>query len=586
MAFDAGFVAAIVTELNAELIGAKIEKVMQPGKDVVLLQVHPDRAVGAKHATARLLIDAGSNNPRIGFTARNYENPKVPPMFCMLLRKHLTGARIVSIRQLGFERAVEIKLDARDEMGFVGTKYLICETMGRCSNLIFLGEDYRIISSLKSVDFSTSRVRQILPGVTYELPPVSPEKQNPLYADKASFLAAIEADLSAQLRPDKSIMSHYLGISPLIAREIVFRAGINAAPDALWRSFSEIYSAVREGNVTPILLRDANHAPLEYSFTRIFQYGDGAKTEQFADFSSLTDAFFGAKSQTEQIKQKSTDILRLLTNAETRLKKKIALQTEDLAASASRDNDKLWGDLLTANIYRLEKGMKEARLENYYDPEYQPVTIPLDTRLTPAQNAQKYYKRYAKAKSAEAHLTEQLSLARQELAYVETVFDALTRAEGEDDLDEIRRELYESGYASKMRHYVLKKPRAPKPMTFLSAGGYRILCGKNNSQNDYITHKLASKGDLWFHIHGMPGSHVVLLCDGEEPSSEDYTRAAIIAATHSKAPRGTKVCVDYTRIKNVKKPPASKPGYVTYSANHAAWVEADDVGVEAWKIKG
>ncbi len=582
MAFDAGFVAAIVYEMNRELIGAKIERVNQPGKDLILLQVHPDRATGARYATARLLIDAGSNNPRIGFTEQSYENPKVPPMFCMLLRKYLTGARIISVRQLGFERAVEIGLDARDEMGFVGRKYLICETMGRCSNLIFLDQDYRILSALRSVDFSTSRVRQILPGVVYELPPIQPGKVSPLDADRDAFLSMWEAERET-IRPDKFIMSHYLGISPLIAREVVHRAGMEGKGEDLWNAFFEIYSCVRENRYTPTLVCNENGDPIEYSFTRIFQYG-GAKQEVFPDFSTLTDTFFGAKSKNEQMKIRASDILRLLTNAETRLKKKIALQSEDLAASAGREIDKLYGDLITANIYRLERGMKEAKVENYYSEDYETVLIPLDARLTPAQNAQKYYKRYAKAKSAEVHLTQQLVLARSELSYVDTVFDALTRAETESDLEEIRRELYESGYASKMRHYTVKKPQAPKPLEFRSPSGYRILCGKNNAQNDYITHKIAQKSDLWFHIHGMPGSHVVLFCDGEEPTADDYTLAATIAATHSKAPRGTKVCVDYTRIKNVKKPPASKPGYVTYSTNFAAWVEADEKAIEAARV--
>lgn len=583
MAFDAGFVAAVVDELSRELVGAKIEKIGQPDKDAVVLHLHPDRERGARAASAKLLIDAGSNNPRIGFTARTLENPKVPPMFCMLLRKHLTGARISAVRQLGFERAIEISLDARDEMGFSCTKYLICETMGRCSNLIFLGADYRIVAAIKTVDFSTSRVRQILPGVVYELPPLQPGKVTPLGADRDAFFEAWERE-QGEVRADKFIMSHYLGISPLLAREIVYRAGDRGA-QGLWDAFSQIYGRVERGEFIPVLVRDKQGKPIEYSFTPITQYADGASVEEYPDFSSLTDAYFGARTQMEHIRVRSADILRLLTNAETRLKKKIAIQTEDLTASASREIDRLYGDLITANIYRLKKGMTEATLDNYYSETGEQVTVPLDSRLTPAQNAQKYYKRYNKAKSAEVHLTEQIELARRELAYIDTVFDSLTRAQTESDLEEIRRELYESGYASKMRHYTARKLSALRPLEYVTESGYRILCGKNNSQNDYITHKLASKGDLWFHVHDIPGSHVVLFCDGEEPSAEDYTRAAIIAATHSRASRGVKVTVDYTRIRNVKKPPASKPGYVTYSTNHSTAVEPNDELVASW-LKG
>lgn len=583
MAFDAGFVAAVVHEMEQALLSSKIEKVQQPDRDAVVLQVHLDSEGGRLKSTARLLIDAGSNNPRIGFTAEVLENPKVPPMFCMLLRKHLVGARIVGVRQLGFERAVEIKLDARDEMGFAGTKYLICETMGRCSNLILLDGDYRILSALKTVDFSTSRQRQILPGLLYTLPPIPSGKVSPLGAEREEFLSALARE-GADVRPDKFIMSHYLGISPLLAREIVHRAG-NRGSEGLWEAFAGVYRMVEGKVFTPVLVRDRQGNPVEYSFTALTQYGEDTECQTYPDFSALTDAFFGARTRMEHIRQRSADISRILTNAQNRLKKKIDLQTADLAESAGREVDKLWGDLITANIYRLHRGMQETILENYYSEEMEPVRIPLDIRLTPAQNAQKYYKRYNKAKSAERHLTEQLAIAREELAYVKTVFDALTRAESEADLEEIRRELYESGFASRMKTMPGRKLPAPKPMEFTCDGGYRILCGKNNSQNDFITHRLAGKDDLWFHVHGMPGSHVVLLCDGEEPSAEDYTRAAIIAASCSKAPRGARVCVDYTRVRNVKKPPASKPGYVTYSTNHSAWVEADDRLIDAWRVK-
>ena len=581
MAFDAGFVAAVVHELNRELVGARIEKVQQPDRDAVILQLHPDREGGDRATSRRLLMDAGSNNPRIGFTTRPFENPKTPPMFCMLLRKHLTGARVVAVRQLGFERAVEIALDARDEMGFSCTKYLVCETMGRCSNLIFLGADRRIVSALKTVDFSTSRLRQILPGVVYELPPLQPGKVTPIDADREHFLAAYEADRGAE-RPDKFLMAHYLGISPLLAREVVCRAE-DKSGEALYEAFSAIYGAVGRGEFTPVLVEDAKGTPIEYSFTPITQYGDGATCRTMADFSTLTDVYFGSRTRMEHVKQRASDIQWILSSAENRLKKKIALQEEDLRKSADREQDKRMGDLITASMYLISRGMKQAELVDYSLPDMPTVTVPLDSRLTPAQNAQRYYKRYAKAKSAEYHLTKQLALAREELDYVETVSDALSRADSESDLEEIRRELYESGYASRMKGYTARRAPQPKPLTFVSPSGYRILCGKNNSQNDYITHKVAAKGDLWFHVHGMPGSHVVLLCNGEEPSAEDYTCAAVIAATHSKASRGAKVQVDYTRIKNVKKPPAQRPGYVTYSTNYSATVEPDEKAVEGWK---
>ncbi len=573
MAFDAGFVAAVVDELNRTALNARIEKVNQPDKDAIVLQIHPDRAQVDVKESQKLLFDAGSNNPRIGFTKATFENPKTAPMFCMLLRKHLNGARIAAVRQLGFERAVEVEIDSHDDLGFPCKKYLVSETMGKCSNLIFLNQDHIIAGALKLVDFSTSQKRQILPGIRYELPPLQSGKVTPLGADREKFLA----DLSAfDGTGEKFIMSHYLGISPLIAREIVFRAG-GRGNEALWEEFNRVYENVRTGVFEPVLLRDAaTNAPTEYSFTRITQYGDTVKTEIREHFSDLTDEFFGERTRLEHLNQRSSDIFRLLTNAENRLTKKIRLQTEDLAACAEKDKWKEAGDLITANMYLLKKGMEKATLPDWSTGEEVMTEVALDSRLNPAQNAQKYYKKYNKAKSAENALTEQLALAEEELNYIHTVFDSLTRAECEADLEEIRRELYLSGYASKMKNYRAAKPTVPKPMTFRTSGGYTVLCGKNNSQNEYVTHKLAGKGDLWFHIHGVPGSHTVLLCDGGEPSETDYTEAAVIAATYSKAPRGQKVAVDYTRVRNVRKPPASKPGFVTYSTNFSAYVTADE----------
>lgn len=580
MAFDAGFVAAVVHELTGILIGARVEKVQQPDKDAILLTLHPDRAVCGVRESQRLLIDAGSNNPRIGFTTQPFENPKAAPMFCMLLRKHLTGARISGIRQLGFERAVEIAFEAHDEMGFACTKYLISETMGKCSNLMFLDKDYKIVSALKVVDFSTSQKRQVLPGVTYELPPLQSGKITPLGETREHFLALRAEN---ELPAEKFIMSRYLGISPLIAREIVYRGGEDG--EKLFEVFSGIYTDVEAGRFTPVLLRDGKGNPVEYSFTPIGQYGDAYTCEVRAHFSDLTDEYFGTRTRMEHIRQRSSDIFRLLTNADARLRKKIALQSADLEKCRDKERYRVCGDLLTANLWRIERGMKSVTVQNYYDENCPDTEIELDPRMTPSQNAQRYYKLYNKSKSAEVNLTKQLALAKDELAYIDTVFDSLTKADTENDLIEIRRELYESGYASKMKNYVSSKPTAPKPLEFRTSGGYRLLCGKNNTQNDYLTHRLAEKNDLWFHITGYPGSHVILFCGGEEPSGEDYTEAATVAAVYSKAPRGQKVTVDYTRVKNVKKPPASKPGFVTFTGNHSANVTADERLAESLRVR-
>lgn len=563
MAFDAGFTAATVSEIDRIASGARIEKIYQPTKDTVIITLHCQMSRGGD--SVNLLIDAGTNNPRVCFTSAVPDNPKVPPNFCMLLRKHLGGAKLISASQPGFERAIELRFEAHDELEFISDKYLIAEIMGKCSNLMLLDAEKKIVSAMRIVDFSTSRVRQVLPGMKYELPPPQEGKISPFDETEDGYREKREV---TDLPDDKFILQNYLGISPLIARELAYRGGDFAVFDAFRKD-------IAEGRFVPVLIKKDDGSPVEYSFTEIRQYGDAVTVEEKDSFGALCDAYFGERSRSERIRQRAADILHLLTNAESRLTKKIAAQEADLAECAKKEQYKTKGDLITANIYRLKRGMTSAELIDYSSPDMETVHLALDQRLTPAQNAQVYYKKYNKAKSAETALTGQLEIARRELEYIYTVFDSLTRADTEADLAEIRRELYESGYASRMKNITLQKPTAPKPLEFKTSGGYRILCGKNNSQNDYITHKLASKGDLWFHVKGMPGSHVVLFCDGDEPSERDFTEAATIAATYSKADAGNKVAVDYTRVKNLKKPPASKPGFVTFSQNYSAYVTPD-----------
>ena len=302
-------------------------------------------------------------------------------------------------------------------------------------------------------------------------------------------------------------------------------------------------------------------------------------------FGVLLDEYFGRRDHVERIRQRTADIFRLLTNAETRLTKKLALQKQDLADCAKKEEFKLWGDLITGNIWRLERGMEEAVVENYYEDDCPEIRIPMDKRLSPQQNAQRYYKRYNKSKTAEVELAKQIKIAESELAYIYTVFDSLTRAETENDILEIRDELYRSGYASRMKNYAAKKLAAPKLMEFKTSGGYRVLVGKNNHQNDHLTTKVASKWDYWFHVKNQPGSHCVLFTDGEEPSERDFTEAATIAAYYSKVSEGVNVPVDYTLVKNIRKPGGAKPGFVTYSTNYTAYVTPDEKLVLALKVK-
>ncbi len=570
MAFDAGFTAAVLQEIAAGAVGARIEKIFQPSKESVLLILRGERTDEGKGQTLRLLIDAGTANPRMGFADPEFDNPKVPPMFCMLLRKHLSGARITSVRQLGFERAAEFAFEGRDELGYLSQKYIYAEIMGKFSNLIFCDSDRRVLAAVHTQDLSGGSKRPILPGISYTPPPPQEGKISPLDETRDGFLTAREG---SELPDGKFLMSRYAGLSPLIAREIAFAA--DGDPESLWQGFSEIVRRVREGDFIPTLLVTPEGAPTDYTFLPVRQYGSAVLCRPCESFSRLLETFFAERSRNERIRQRASDVLRLLTAAESRLTKKLAAQEADLLACREKESFRLAGDLITANIYRLKRGITEASLPDYSQADGPLVTVTLDGRLTPAQNAQRYYKKYNKCKSAELHLTEQMDKAREELRYLDTVFDALTRAETENDLSEIRRELYESGYASRMKHYTAAKLPAPKPLTFTTSGGWKLLVGKNNSQNDYITHKVAGKNDLWFHVKGMPGSHVILLCDGAEPDALDFTEAATVAAVYSKAPVGQKVAVDYTRVRNLKKPPASKPGFVTFSQNYSAYVTPD-----------
>ena len=583
MAFDAGMVGAIVNELNERILGARVEKVTQPEKDEIVLLLHLGRE------NMRLSLSSGTNNPHFNITSAVKENPMTPPMFCMLLRKHLTGSRISSVTQLGFERAVEFGFDCYDELGFEAKKYLVTETMGKYSNIILLNAEKKVISALKIIDLATSNVRQILPGFPYELPPEQ-KKMSPLTVSEAEFRAAFEQ--SENMPADKFILANFYGFAAITAREIVCRAaGRSDVPIydcdvwRLWQSLSYVVGCITEKKCEPWLVSDASGKPLEYLFFEPIEYGSDFTVKRLDSFGELLDEYFSLRDRAERIRQRTADIFRLLTNAETRLLKKLSLQRQDLESCADKERYKLWGDLITGNIYRLSRGMETAALENYYEDDCPGIEIPLDKRLTPQQNAQKYYKKYATSKTAEVELAKQIKLAEAELEYIYTVFDSLTRAESESDILEIREELHGSGYASRMKNYSPKKMSQPKLMEFKSSGGYRILCGKNNHQNDYLTTRLAAKQDYWFHVKNQPGSHCVMFTEGEEPSERDFTEAAMIAAHYSKASEGVNVAVDYTLIRNIRKPNASKPGFVTYNTNYTAYVTPDAKVVQSLRVK-
>lgn len=587
MAFDAGFLAAVAAELKEVAIGAAVEKVYQPERDAVVLQMRT--FAGGK----RLLINAGSANPRIGFTEIPLENPQNPPQFCMLLRKHLSGARLSRVWQEGFERVLVTEWDTRDEMGFPTKCRLISEMMGKYSNLIFTDGEGKITAVLRPVDFTTSALRQVLPGMRYELPPPQ-EKTNPIGLDAKAF-AALYA-VGGERPADKWITATFLGISATVAREIVFcttgetDTPLDAIPcERLFAVFAAVFANVDAARFSPSLVTDERGVPREYAFLPLTQYGD---YRSFESPSLLLDVWFGTRDKEARVKQRATDVLHLLNSARTRISHKLELQRAELADCAKGEEYKRMGDLIVANCYALQRGQTRVSLidyENYReDGSFGTVEVELDGRLSPTANAQRYYKKYTKSKTAQVELTKQIAIGEAELAYLETVNTALLTAETPTDLLEIREELAKSGYASRVKTQERKGRGTPTPAfaEYRTTGGYRVLCGKNNLQNEYITHKLAAKNDYWFHVKNMPGSHVVMLLDGkEEPPAEDFTEAASIAAIYSAVEGAPQTEVDYTTVRNLKKTPGAKPGYVIYHTNWSAIVSPDKESVAKLRVK-
>ena len=584
MAFDAGMLRCTLSELRATALGARIEKVYQPERDEILLQMRSFE--GGK----RLLINAGSNNARIGFCEIPKENPQNPPMFCMLLRKYLQGAKLIEIEQADFDRVAFLGFDTRDEMGFECRRYLIAELMGKYSNLIFADGDKRIITALRTTDFSFDSVRQLIPGMVYSLP--SADKINPRYITQEDFLSLIE-NAPRERACDKLIVSSFMGVAPVVAREIVYRAtGHTDTPvgycfaDDLWREFERFQSILNSEDFSPCLILNGEEI-VEYSFLPIDQYGSYERRD-FESAGALLDAYFASRDNKQRVHQRASDILKLLTNAEARIRKKLELQRTELSECDEGEKYRKYGDLITANLYRLPGKTSIAELEDYEEMDEEgncPVLrIELDSRLSPSANAQRFYKKYAKTKTARVELARQIELGEGELEYIYTVFEALTRAESPADLMEIRDELYRSGYASRMKSYASHKQKAPVVMQFVTPDGMRVLCGKNNLQNEYITHKLAEKHDYWFHARQTPGSHVLLVTEGREPTDLDFTTAAEIAAHYSKA-EGANIGVDYLLARHIKKPAGSKPGFVIYHTNWTAYVTPDAEKIAAMRVK-
>ena len=557
MPLDAVCLQAVVAELAPQITGSRIEKIQQPARDQVVLLLRGNR---------RLLLSAGGGQPRLHLTELPRDNPAQPPMFCMLLRKYLSGGIIESIQQAPLERVVTLTVSAADELGERSQFSLILEAVARRANLILADKDGHIIDCLRRIDFEMNPDRQVLPGLFYHLP-TPPDKVSPFTVTEEEF-EALAAAAGEGAPADQWLVRTVNGLSPLVARELTFRAcGSTDAPvtghtAALWSAFAAWRDTVNEKHFTPAMLKRSG-VPMDFTYLHVGQYGGAAEEETYTSFSRLLDDFYEKREQAERVKQKGQDLVKTASNGAARLRRKIAAQEQELAESKNRDKWRVYGELITANLYRMERGMSRLTAQNYYDPDCADVDIPLDVRLSPQENAAKYFKKYTKAKTAEKYITAQLEKARVELTYLESVLQELTLAESEQDFNDIRAELTDGGY---LRAKGRKQPQRPsKPREFRSTAGLRILVGRNNRQNDRLTAKDAEKWDIWLHTQRIHGSHVILCTGGAQPDEQSIAEAASLAAYFSQAQDSTKVPVDFTPVKYVKKPAGSPPGFVNYT---------------------
>ena len=561
MPLDAVTLTGLTKELSAALPGSKIDKITMPERDLVILSLH-SRDAGKQ----KLLLCARPGSARLHLTEQSYENPPQPPMFCMLLRKHLTGARITEVIQPPFERMVTLCLDAQDELGVVSRKRLILELMGKCVNLVLVGEDGRVLDCLRRADYETNEKRPLLPGLFYEAPPA--ETKPCFFTLCAEERRTLWRNAPQERDTDKRILNTFSGLSPLICRELALSADPEAAMDAL-------SSVVERESYRPTLLREGSK-PRDFTFTPIRQYGELVKNESYESFSTLLDAFYAQREKAELIHRRSAELQRTAKTARDRLARKLDARQRELDATEKREDYRRTADLITANIYRLKRGDRSLEAQDFYQEDCPTVTIPLDVRKTPQQNAAAYYKQYNKAKTANRVLTELIEGSEEEIAYLDSVLHELSRADCDRDLSDIRRELIAGGYLkANEKERRQKQPSPRKPLRFRTTSGAEVLIGRSNEENDQLTMHTARRTDLWFHVQKLPGSHVILSQAEGEATEQDVTEAAILAATYSQS-TGGKVAVDYTMVRFVKKPAGARPGRVFYTDYRTLIVEPDE----------
>lgn len=537
MALDGIFLYHLKNEIADFAVDSRVDKIYQPSRDELVISLR------SREGSRKLLMSCNADSARIHFTDYPPENPPKPPMFCLMLRKRLTGAWITSIEQENLERIVKINFSGTDELGDKRSYSLIIEIMGRYSNIIFVDENAKIIDSMKRIDENKSQVREVLPGVTYVAPPAQ-DKMN-IFTDDISKIS--QRIMQSNKGLYKAAMDTIKGVSPIVCRELENGLSLDA------------FKVQAQNSVPTLVMLDT---PKDYAFIDIKQYDNLAEIKHYDTFSQLLDYFYYERVRLMRIKARSADLFKKLTTLQERAVRKAVNREKELEDCKDKETYKIFGDLINANQYRLEKGQPYYDLENYYD-DNKPVRIPADIFLTPAQNAQKYYKEYRKKQIAETKLNDFIAEANAEARYFESVIDALSRAETDSEISEIKTELSEGGYIKKTADKK-KNQKSLKPMKFRTRDGFSVLVGRNNLMNDRLTMKTAKNYDTWFHVQDSAGSHVICETSGTEITDAAIHDCAVIAAYFSKARESSNVAVDYTLVKNIKKPNGAKFGFVVY----------------------
>ena len=571
MAFDGVMLHYVKEEIKENAIDARVSQIHQPNRDELVI------ALRSKNGNKKLLISTRANSPRVCFTEHSPENPATPPMLCMLLRKRLGGAKLVDIRQPELERILFLDFIATNELGDRVKLSLCVEIMGKYSNIILVDENDNIVDALKRVDFTMSTQRLVLPNIRYELPP----KQDKLciFTSDSREIVQKSLDTPGEMKLSKALLSAMQGISPIIARELEYQIGVESNREVtvvdkvkLIEKIDKLREYIAEGKSCPTMMIKPDGKPFDIAFADIMQYGDMASKKRFLSFSQMLDSFYYERDKAERIKVKGQDLFRLCSNIKDKLARKIAVQQRELSESLNREELRKKGDLLQANMYKMVRGQSFIEVEDYYNNN-EKIKIKLSPTLNPSQNVQKYYKDYRRAKTREEMLTVQIKKAQEELEYIDSVQESLSRCESERELSEIRLELAEEGYVRQNTGSKgNKKVKTLPPKEYKSSDGFTIYVGRNNKQNDILTLKTARNYDMWLHTKDIHGSHVIIVSDNREISDTAIKEAAALAAYNSKAKESTNVPVDYTIVKNVSKPRGAKPGMVIYVKNKTIYV--------------